>query len=205
MRRRALMTTNFEHGRKDMSKGAGNTWTRGRGPRLLTRRRAVIGTGLFGGALVAASTAWACTLLIGTFTVCSPPSASFVGSSQCSQRTSVAGQSGLASVSKGGSSISVTGVGFSTSPTAYSITFQRPGAGGSCHAHNPDGGVTSLLGTDASGNPNTVIGPAFAVGLGAGLYPSVSTPAVTTTGQATVCVQDEPERVDGNFVRVTVV
>ena len=190
-----------------MTRNADNTSTRGRGPRLLNRRRAVIGTGLFGGALVAASTAWACTLLIGTFTVCSPPSASFVNATACAQRTAVAGQVGLASVSDDGSAISVTGVGFSSSPTVYSITFQRPGAGGSCHAHNPDGGVTSLLGTDASGNPKTVTGPNFAVGLGVGAYPNVMTPVLsaTNTGQATVCVQDEPDRVDGNFVRVTVV
>lgn len=189
------------------SDGRGREKTPRRRPRLLTRRRAVIGTGLFGGALVAASTAWACTLLIGTFTVCSPPSASFVNASACAQRTSVAGQVGLASVSTAGSAISVSGVGFSSSPTVYSITFQRPGAGGSCHAHNPDGGVTSLLGTNASGGPNTVTGPNFAVGLGAGSYPSVVTPtlASTNTGQATICVQDEPDRVDGNFVRVTVV
>lgn len=169
------------------------------------RRRLLIGTGLFSGVLLAASTAWACTLLVGMFTVCSPPSASFVDGTVCSQRSSVAGQVGLASVSKDGSAISVTGIGFSSSPTVYSITFQRPGGGGSCHAHNPDGGVTSLLGTDANGNPKTVTGPNFTVGMGTGAYPSVSTPAVTSTGQATVCVQDEPDRVDGNFVRVTVV
>lgn len=177
---------------------------------VLNRRRTAIGAGLFAGGLMAASAAWACTLLVGTFTVCSPPSASFVSGTVCSQRTSVSGQVGLAGVSKNGSAISVTGTAFSTPGdpgigTLYSITFQRPGSGGSCHAHNPDGGVTSLLGTNTSGGPNTVAGPNFSVGLGTGPYPNVSTPSGLSTGTATVCVQDEPDRVDGNFVRVTVV
>lgn len=193
----------------DMDKAENGIINVGRSTKL-NRRRTVVGAGLFAGGLMAASAAWACTLLIGTFTVCSAPSASFVNGTVCSQRTAVAGQVGLASVSSGGSAISVVGTAFSTPGdpglgTLYSITFQRPGGSGSCHAHNPDGGVTSLLGTNGSGGPNTVAGPNFAVGLGAGSYPSVSTPSGLSTGTATVCVQDEPERVDGNFVRVTVV
>lgn len=192
----------------DMDKAENGIINVGRSTKL-NRRRTVVGAGLFAGGLMAASAAWACTLLIGTFTVCSAPSASFVNGTVCSQRTAVAGQVGLASVAKTGSAISVVGTAFSTPGdpgigTLYSITFQRPGGTGSCHAHNPDNGVTSLLGTTGTA-PNTVAGPNFAVGLGAGPYPNVSTPSVTSTGTATVCVQDEPDRVDGNFVRVTVV
>ncbi|MGH2773706.1 MAG: hypothetical protein ACRDIU_11305 [Actinomycetota bacterium] len=171
------------------------------------RRRRLAATATAGVALflVLVSVAWACTLQVGTLTVCRPPSDTYQGGGRCGQKTGSGGQIGLPKIQKDGSDISVVGTEFSGFPTVYSIHIRRPGSSANCHRINSDAGVTSLLGSDALGLPNTVPGPNFNVGNGSGTYPTVTTPAFSSTGSALVCVQDFPEVVDGNQINLTVV
>ena len=162
-----------------------------------------------GGLLVPAALAWACTYHIGTLTVCSPPTStgSYSTSTQCSKISgSGTAQTGLAKVRKDGSaSISVKVTGFYNKN--YSLTFRVPGSTANCHRFGSSSSTTvrSLLGYDGLGKPNTVAGPSFVVGNGAGPYPTVRTPSTTSTGSAQVCVQDEPNVVDGNMLNVSVI
>lgn len=173
------------------------------------RRCLLIGMSIPGALLVAGSVAWACTLHIGTLTVCSPPTAggSYASSSQCSKISgSGTAQTGLARVSKSGSSkISVKVSGFYSK--TYSVTFRVPGSTANCHrfGSSTNTAVRSLLGYTAAGQPKTVSGPAFVVGDGTGAFPTVFAPATSSTGQAQVCIQDEPNVVDGNMLNVSVI
>lgn len=167
--------------------------------------------------LVVASTAWACTLLIGELTVCDIDA----NPDDCGTRTGIASQSGTPSVVEAGTNITVVGTGFSEGTpftgTEYSILFRRPLLSASCHVFNPDAGTTSLIGThtETIGGvtltvPNTITTSApnynFGVGRSGDAYPSVATPDTgDRLGSAQVCVQDEPERVDGNFINITVI
>jgi hypothetical protein len=161
--------------------------------------------------VVVASVAWACTYHIGTLTVCSPPTStgSYASSTQCSKITgSGTAQTGLAKVSKAGTSnVSVKVSGFYYKN--YSLTFRKPGSTANCHRFGSStSGVPSLLGYNSLGKPNTVPGPAFVVGIASGStggYSDVKAPASTSTGQAQVCVQDEPNVVDGNMLNVSVI
>lgn len=167
--------------------------------------------------LMVASTAWACTLLIGELTVCDIDA----NPDDCGTRTGIASQSGTPSVLEAGTNITVVGTGFSEGTpltgTEYSILFRRPLLSASCHVFNPDAGTTSLIGThtETVGGvtvtvPNTITTSApnynFGVGRSGDAYPSVATPDTgDRLGSAQVCVQDEPERVDGNFINITVI
>lgn len=179
------------------------------------RRRgvAVAGAGAVGLLLAFSSIAYACTLLIGTFTVCQPATATGEvdpnSSTRCAQRVGTGTATGAVTFDDGGSTISIRGDDFSLPvATVYSLTFAT--AGQSCHLFNVSAGVTSLLGTtDHDGNPltpqvpNTVNGPDFVVGIGSGStggYNTVTTPSASS-GTYSVCAQDEPERVDGNAVQ----
>jgi hypothetical protein len=158
--------------------------------------------------LVAVSVAFACTLHIGTLTFCSPPTStgSYSTSTQCSKITgSGTAQTGLAKVKKDGSStVSVKVSGFYAKN--YSINFRIPGSTSNCHrGATATGQVRSLLGFNSLGKPNTAAGPAFAVGIGTSPYPVVQTPATLSTGSAQICVQDEPNVVDGNMLNVSVI
>lgn len=186
------------------------------------RRRgvAVAGAGVVALLIGFSSVAYACTLLIGTFTVCRPPSSTYVSGNapgesnpQCVQRVGTGTMTGGVVFDDGGSNISLVGTDFSLPvATTYSLTFAVQGQ--SCHLFNISAGVTSLLGTfDHDGNaltpqvPNTVDGPDFSVGVGAGStggYNTVTTPSAST-GSYSICAQDEPERVDGNAVHGQVV
>lgn len=162
------------------------------------RRRATVATAVVAGVLVVASVAWACTLQIGTLTVCNPPSGVYVNG-QCAQKTGSGGQVGLVKVPTSATKISVMGQNFNNAP--YSVLLRVPGSTSSCHNHLGSG-VVSLLGYTPSGTPNTVNGwtgniKVFAV--------TPDTPVMASTGPALLCVQDEPGRVTGNQVTVAVI
>lgn len=173
------------------------------------RRRGVVAAGAGAVALLLAfsSIAYACTLLIGTFTVCRPASSTY-SSASCAKRVGTGTSTGAVTFAQSGSAISVRGENFSLpGGTVYSLTFAT--AGQSCHLFNISAGVTSLLGThDHDGLPltpevpKTVNGPDFIVGVtsSTGGFDNVSTPSASP-GTYSVCAQDEPERVDGNAVQ----
>jgi hypothetical protein len=172
------------------------------------RRRLLTGAGLTAGVLAVAAVAWACTVQIGTLTVCAPIPVPTYVEGRCAKKANTNGtgsQVGSISVSKTGSAMSVMGERF-VAGDRYSIEFASPRAvlnGLNCHADNPSGGVTSLLGyAPGSTQPNTVLGPAWAVGA---TSPNVTTGLTPHTGTAKVCVQDYPNRVNGTQVVLAVV
>ena len=170
------------------------------------RRRSVTGTGLVALGLAVAAVAWACTQQIGTLKVCSPvPIADIVGGS-CGSKTGNGSQVG-GTASSAGSAMSVTATNMNASP--YSILFSSPAAvlgGANCHLASASG-VTSIIGT-TSGQPNTRMGPNFSVGTHVSTLtggPSANVPSSSGTGTAKLCVQDEPNRVTGNQILMTII
>ena len=156
------------------------------------RRGVTAGFAIAAVTLCLVSTAYACTLLIGQFQVCE--------GTDCASRSLTGPQTNLLSFNQtGGDSLTISATGMSDPSggilgTTYSITYGPSGP--SCHIYNPDLGVRSLIGT-TNGQPNTVNGPSFSV--------NATTPDVTPLlGLFSVCTQDEPERVDGNFIWATV-
>lgn len=141
-----------------------------------------------------ASIAYACILRTGTLMVCSPPSKTFTGGTQCSKAVGSGGQTGLARFSTAGSEISVKARNMAEAP--YGVFFRVPGSSSSCTSHDERNSI-SLLGVDEEGRPLTVDGPRF--------YVEVTTPPTTTTGRAQICVGQEPERVTAQTVNVTVI
>ena len=153
-----------------------------------------------GGVLILASVAWACVLKQGSLLVCQPPSQTYVNGGRCSTATGTGGQAGSARFTKAGSLVSVKARNMTTMP--HSILFRVPGSNSSCTSHDgdlrDDPNVKSLLGVvDSTGEPRTVRGPRF--------FRRVTTPAVLSTGRAIVCVQDEPEHVTNQEVKVVVI
>lgn len=158
------------------------------------RRRVLTMGFVAGGLLIVASVAYACILRTGTILVCSPPSRTFTGGTDCSKANGSGGQSGLARFSDSGGLISVKVRNMTSAP--YSLHFRAPSASSSCTGHNGTT-TTSLLGTDAEGKPVTVNGPKF--------YREVTTPAVDAVGRAQVCAVQQPRPTTAQTVNVTVI
>lgn len=170
------------------------------------RRRFLTGAGLTAGILAVAAVAWACTVQIGTLTVCAPRPLPTYVQGHCAKKVNTNGtgsQVGSISVSRTGSPMSIMGERF-IAGDRYSIEFASPAAvlaGTNCHADNGTT-VRSLLGYDPlTGKPNTVLGPTWAVGAQS---PNV-TAQTPSTGTAKVCVQDYPNRVNGTQIALAVV
>ena len=158
------------------------------------RRRIGLASSAIAVVLVMASVAYACILRTGTLMVCSPPSKSFTGGTQCSKAVGSGGQTGLARFSTAGSQISVKARNLADAP--YGVFFRVPGSTASCTTYDGRNSI-SLLGVDEQGKPVTVPGPRF--------YVEVDTPPTTSTGRAQICVGQEPERVTAQTVNVTVI
>ncbi|MGH2772220.1 MAG: hypothetical protein ACRDIU_03665 [Actinomycetota bacterium] len=173
--------------------------------RRMWRRRSLSTSGVVAGILAVAAVGWACTLQVGTFKVCGPiPIADLVGGA-CTSKTGSGSQAGSISVSAG-DPISITATGMNSS--AYSVLYTDPAntATSNCHLASATG-VTSLLGYNAGGSPNTLTGPDFSAGTHLGTLlggPSVNVPSGSSSGTAKVCTQDEPNRVTGNQVSFTI-
>lgn len=163
-----------------------------------SRRRAAVVTALGAAVFAIGSVAWACTLQIGTLTVCNPPSAVYVNG-QCAQKTGSGGQVGLVKINTASTKISVMGQNFNNAP--YSVLLRQPGSTASCHNHLGTG-VHSLLGYNPNGTPKTVPGWTGNLKL---FVVTPDTPTLGATGGALLCVQDEPGRVTGNQVTVAVI
>lgn len=180
------------------------------------RRRFATGTVLTAGLLAVAAVAWACTVQIGTLTVCSPvPLTTFVQGA-CARKVNTNGtgsQAGSIMVSKSGSKMSVLGSNF-ISGHAYSVLYNSPRAvalGANCHQHGT-AGVTDLLDFNKVGDPGTpwtVNGPSWNLGVlpkSHGLNtPNVTQQPAPHTGTGKLCVQDEPDRVNGNQIVFAVI
>lgn len=169
--------------------------------RVTTRshRRLAIGTaGVAAGLLLFGSVAWACTQRVGTLLVCRPPASTYVSSAQCGKITSTV-QTGSPTAYKAGSQFSVKGTNFYAKN--YRVTFRNPGSTSSCHV---PGGAVSVL---------TSVTPKIADSLPAGttqltgpsFQAEYKSPALATTGQAKVCVQDVPDRVTGQIINMSVI
>ncbi|MGH2773251.1 MAG: hypothetical protein ACRDIU_08975, partial [Actinomycetota bacterium] len=128
-----------------------------------------------------------------------------LASSTCAVKTGSGSQAGSVSANAG-DAISITATGMNTS--AYSILYTDPAftATSNCHLASA-GGVTSMLGYNTGGSPNTVMGPDFSVGTYSSMMlggPAVYIPAGSSSGTAKICTQDEPNRVTGNQLSITI-
>lgn len=170
------------------------------------RRRSLTGTGLVALVLAVAAGAWACTLQVGTLKVCSPVPIGDVAGGKCASKTGNGSQVGGTASSKG-SAMSITASNMNA--TNYSILFSNPAAvlgGSNCHLASASG-VTSVIGYN-SGQPKTIAGPNFSVGTHVSTVtggPGVFIPSNSGTGTAKLCVQDEPNRVTGNQILMTII
>jgi hypothetical protein len=146
------------------------------------RRMLVAATAAVAVPLVVASVAWACVLQQGTVLVCNPPSQTYVNGTQCAKISGSGSQAGLPKVSRAGATISVRAYSFADRP--YNVNFRAPGGPG-CY----QGGNQTL---------GSAQGPSFYLG-------SLTTPAITGTGRAQVCVAQMPVASNGNTINVTVI
>ena len=164
------------------------------------KKRTVVGAGAAAVALLSfEAAAWACTQRIGTFTVCEPPSTTYV-TATCAKVTGTtqSGKVGGAGGIKSGEAFSARASSFKTK--LYSVTFRRPNATnfGDCHrvgGVGTSGEFTQVL-PDSTG-ATKFMGPSF--------YKTFVVPTLTTTGAAKICVQDVPDVVSGQVIDVTVV
>lgn len=157
------------------------------------KRRVVAGAAaVSAGLVVAAAAAFACTQRVGTFTVCEPPSTTYVAStcakiSGTTQSGTVGGTGGVSS----GETFSARAANFKKK--LYSVTFRNAGSTADCHRVNAN---TQILNDVATGS-NKFMGPSW--------YKTFLVPTQTTTGAAKICTEDVPDVVTGQVIDVTVI
>ncbi len=144
------------------------------------------------GLLLFAAAAWACTQRVGTFTVCEPPSTTYV-STQCAKITGTtqSGKAGGANGVSSGNTFSARAANFKSK--LYQVTFRDAGSAADCHRINA---ATKALPDTATG-ATSFRGPSF--------YKTFVVPTQTTTGAARVCTQDVPDVVTGQVIDLTVI
>jgi hypothetical protein len=158
------------------------------------KRRATTGVGLGAAALVLfAAAAFACTQRVGTFTVCEPPSTTYVAAS-CAKITGTtqSGKVGGANGVSSGNTFSARAVNFKSK--LYQVTFRDAGSNADCH--RPLTNATSHTLADIATGATKFAGPNF--------YKTFVVPTQTTTGAARVCTQDVPDVVTGQLIDLTV-
>lgn len=157
------------------------------------RHKMLSAAAVAGGALILASTAWACTLRIGTVELCRIDPAP-VGPTGCSSVSLTAGQVNTTDVDDNGSSVRIRASKLLKN-TPYTVTFRKPWSNAGCHRPTIDGGVTSVLGT-TGGFPNTVTADNNGEFTVTGSTSNTNDPSPprpvggATTGGAQICVQD---------------
>ena len=158
------------------------------------RRRGTVGTAaLSAGLLLFAAAAWACTQRVGTFTVCEPPSTTYIAT-QCARITGTtqSGKVGGANGVSSGNLFSARAANFKSK--LYQVTFRDAGSTADCH--RPVTNATSHTLADQATGATTFRGPSF--------YKTFVVPVQTTTGAARVCTQDVPDVVTGQVIDLTV-
>ena len=154
------------------------------------RRRAVVLALVVVGLPLLAPSASAIQRL-GTFTVCEPPSTTFV-STTCARITGTTqtGRVGGANGVSSGNLFSVQATNFKAK--LYQVTFRDAGSSADCHRASANTHVLADVATGAT----TFRGPSF--------YKTFVVPTQTTTGRGRICVQDMPDVVSGQAIDVVV-
>jgi hypothetical protein len=158
------------------------------------KKRTVVGAGAAAVALLSfEAAAWACTQRVGTFTVCEPPSTTYV-STTCAKITGTtqSGRVGGANGVSSGNTFSARAVNFKAK--LYSVSFRDAGSTADCH--RPLTNPTSHLLKDVATQKDKFAGPSF--------YKTFVVPTQTATGSARVCVNDVPDVVTGQVIDLTV-
>ena len=145
------------------------------------------------GLLTCAAAAWACTQRVGTFTVCEPPSTTYVSTS-CAKITGTtqSGKVGGANGVSSGNTFSARAANFKSK--LYQVTFRDAGSSADCHRPLTNAATHALA--DVATGATTFRGPSF--------YKTFVVPAQATTGAARVCAQDVPDVVTGQVIDLTV-
>lgn len=158
-------------------------------------RRAIAGSAAtVGVVLMLGAAAFACTQRIGTFTVCKPPSTTYVAAS-CAKITGTTqtGKVGGAGGVSSGSTISGSAVNFKAK--LYQVTFRDAGSNADCH--RPLTNPTTHALADVATGAVKFQGPSF--------YKTFVVPTQTATGAARICTEDVPDVVTGQAIDVTVI
>lgn len=159
------------------------------------RRRATVGSAVgAAGVMVLGAAAFACTQRVGTFTVCQPPSQTYV-SSTCAKITGTtqSGKVGGAGGVSSGETISARAASFKSK--LYQVSFRDAGSTADCH--RPLTNSSSHILADIATGATKFQGPSF--------YKTFVVPTQTTTGAARICTQDVPDVVTGQVIDVTVI
>ena len=158
------------------------------------RRRGTVGTAVISAALLLfAAAAWACTQRVGTFTVCEPPSTTYV-STTCAKITGTtqSGKVGGANGVSSGNTFSGRATNFKAK--LYQVSFRDAGSSADCHRPLTNPATHALA--DVATNATSFQGPSF--------YKTFVVPTQTQTGAARICTQDVPDVVTGQVIDLTV-
>ena len=158
------------------------------------RRRGTVGTAVISAALLLfAAAAWACTQRVGTFTVCEPPSTTYVAA-QCAKITGTtqSGKAGGANGVSSGNIFSARATNFKAK--LYQVSFRDAGSTQDCHRPLTNASTHALADVDTGAT--SFQGPSF--------YKKFVVPTQTATGAARVCTQDVPDVVTGQVIDLTV-
>jgi hypothetical protein len=154
----------------------------------------VAGTAATAAGMVALGTvAWACTQRVGTFTICSPPSKTYV-STRCTKVTGTtqAGNLNLGIDDTDPALFSARAANFKSKN--YQVTFNKAGSTADCHRTN---NLDTVILTATDGT-SKFKGPSW--------YKTFNLPDQgSALGKAKVCTQDVPDVVTGQVLSVTVI